>query len=282
MVIINDLKKMMKNIIRNSVLVFSTLAVFSACQNMDRPVLGEYQTDEPIVGDLKFFVPFEGDYVEDMKKSIGRGVGATFVQGIKGEAINLDGAANSVVSMRTTNDFKNATSFTVSYWLKYEGPKKSGAQFVWSNPTTSGEWPGANTFQLIEDAGQSNDGLMATKFVVHGNWMEFVGANRIPGVMDNQWHHWALTYNETTSLMTLFVDGKKQAITKAVTNGANPYGKANLSQSTKFVIGGPPHSALGTTADSWMTTFQGGVDQFRMYSKVLSDTEIAALFNNKD
>lgn len=132
-----------------------------------------------------------------------------------------DGGPTSVVSMRTTNDFKNATSFTVSYWLKMNPPSKSGAQFVWSNPTTSGEWPGANTFQLIEDGGQSNNGLIATKFVVHGNWME-------------------------------------------------------------FVIGGPPHSALGTTPDDWMTTFQGGVDQFRMYSKVLTDAEITALYNNKD
>jgi hypothetical protein len=271
---------MKKNIILSSVLALSGFMM--SCQDMERPALGEYQTDEPIVGDLKFFAPFDGDYVEDMKKSIGKGVGASFVTGVKGQAVELDGGANSIVSMRTTNDFKNATSFTVSYWLKSEAPKKTGSQFPWSNPTTSGEWPGANTFQLIEDAGQSNNGLMATKFVVHGNWLEFVGANRIAGVMDNQWHHWVLTYNETTSLMTVFVDGKKQTLTKLVTNGANPYGKADLSKSTKFVIGGPPHSALGTTPDSWMTTFKGGVDQFRMYNKVLSDSEITALFTSKE
>ena len=271
---------MKKNIILSSVLALS--AFMTGCQDMERPALGEYQTDEPLVGDLKFYAPFDGDYVEDMKKSIGKGVGASFVTGVKGQAVQLDGAANSIVSMRTTNDFKNATSFTVSYWLKSEAPKKTGAQFPWSNPTTSGEWPGANTFQLIEDAGQSNNGLMATKFVVHGAWLEFVGTNRIPGVMDNQWHHWVLTYNETTSLMTVFVDGKKQALTKLVEKDGKPYGKADLSKSTKFVVGGPPHSALGTTPDGWMTTFQGGVDQFRMYSKVLTDAEITALYNNKE
>ncbi len=274
---------MKKNKIKISVLTVSAFALLlSGCQNLERPELGEYQTDAPIAGDLKFFAAFDGDYVEDMKKSIGKGTGSSFVAGVKGQGVELDGAANSVVSMRTTNDFKNATSFTVSYWIKMNAPAKSGAQFVWSNPTTSGEWPGANTFQLIEDGGQSNNGLMATKFVVHGNWLEFVGANRIAGVMDNQWHHFALTYNETTSLMTLFVDGKKQTLTKLVTNGANPYGKADLSKSTKFVIGGPPHSALGTTPDSWMTTFKGGVDQFRIYNKVLTDAEITTLFTSKD
>lgn len=271
---------MKKNIIVSSVLAVTVF--MTGCQNMETPALGEYQTDEPIAGDLKFFAPFDGDYVEDMKKSIGKGVGASFVTGVKGQAVELDGGANSIVSMRTTNDFKNATSFTVSYWLKSGAIGKTGAQFPWSNPTTSGEWPGANTFQLIEDAGQSNNGLMATKFVVHGNWLEFVGANRIAGVMDNQWHHWVLTYNETTSLMSLFVDGKKQTLTKLVTNGANPYGKADLSKSTKFVIGGPPHSALGSTPDGWMTTFKGGVDQFRMYNKVLTDAEITSLFTNKE
>lgn len=271
---------MKKNIILSSVLALSALAM--SCQDLERPALGEYQTDEPIVGYLKFYAPFDGDFVEDMKKSIGKGTGTTFVTGVKGQGVELDGGANSIVSMRTTNDFKNATSFTISYWMKSEAPKKSGAQFPWSNPTTSGEWPGANTFQLIEDAGQSNSGLMATKFVVHGNWLEFVGDNRIPGVMDNQWHHWVLTYNETNSLMTVFVDGKKMTLTKTVNNGASPYGKADLSKSTKFVIGGPPHSALGTTPDSWMTTFQGGIDQFRMYNKVLSDAEITALFTSKE
>lgn len=271
---------MKKNMIKYSVVA----AAFwmAGCQDMERPALGEYQTDEPIAGDLKFFAPFDGDFVEDMKKSIGKGVGTSFVAGVKGEAVELDGKAGSVVSMRTTNDFKAATSFTVSYWLKMNAPSKPGAQFVWSNPTTSGEWPGANTFQLIEDGGQSNNGLIATKFVVHGAWLEFVGANRIPGVMDNQWHHWVLTYNESTSLMTVFVDGKKQAMTKLVEKDGKPYGKADLSKSTKFVIGGPPHSALGTTPDDWMTTFQGGVDQFRMYNKVLTDAEITALFNSKE
>ncbi|MCD8538600.1 MAG: LamG domain-containing protein [Leadbetterella sp.] len=270
----------------------------AGCQDLERPVLGEYQTDEPIVGDLKFFAPFDGDYVEDMKKSVGKGAGASFVTGVNGQAVELDGKAGSIVSMRTTNDFKNATSFTVSYWLKMNAPSKSGAQFVWSNPTTSGEWPGANTFQLIEDGGQSNNGLMATKFVVHGAWLEFVFNaetgidNRIPGVMNNQWHHWVLTYNESTSLMTVFLDGKKQALTKLVEKDDTsstenpkpriPYGKADLSKSTKFVIGGPPHPALGTTPDDWMTTYQGGLDQFRMYSKVLTDAEITALFSGKE
>ena len=272
------MKVMKKNIIYYAVAAL----LMTGCQDMERPALGEYQTDEPIAGDLKFFAPFDGDFVEDMKKSVGKGAGTSFVSGVKGQAVELDGAAASIISMRTTNDFKNATSFTVSYWLKMNPPSKSGAQFVWSNPTTSGEWPGANTFQLIEDGGQSNNGLMATKFVVHGAWLEFVGANRIPGVMDNQWHHWALTYNEATSLMTVFLDGKKLAITKLVEKDGKPYGKADLSKSTKFVIGGPPHSALGTTPDGWMTTFQGGVDQFRMYSKVLTDAEITTLYSSKD
>ncbi len=271
----------MKNI-KRYIVAIAAIASITACQKMDKPPLGEFQTDEPIVGDLKFYVPFNGDFVEDMKKSIGKGQNTSFVAGIQGEAVQLTGADNSIITMRTTNDFRTATSLTVSYWLKLSAPDKSGAQFIFSNPTLSGEWPGANVFQLMEDGGQSNNGLMATKFVVHGNWLEFVGANRIAGVMDNQWHHWVLRYSETTSLMEVFVDGKKQALTKRVDNAGAPYGKANLSQSEKFVIGGPPHIILGTTPDSWMTTFKGGVDQFRLYSKALTDAEITALYTNKE
>ena len=43
------------------------------------------------------------------------------------------------------------------------------------------------------------------------------------------------------------------------------------------------HVNLGNGApeDSWIQSWQGGLDQFRMYGKVLSDSEIMALYNSR-
>ena len=51
-----------------------------------------------------------------------------------------------------------------------------------------------------------------------------------------------------------------------------------------FVLGGwNKHANLGNGApgDGWIQSWQGGLDQFRLYSKALSATEVQALFNSK-
>ena len=271
---------MKKSILKYGFLTSLAIASLSSCQKMDRPVLGDYPTDEPIPGILKFYAPLDGNFVEDMKKAIGKGTSTNFIDGVSGKAAEFAGPP-SIAIFKSTNDFKNSTSFTLSYWVKMSEPTKPNAHFVFSMPTTSGHWSGAEFFQLYEDKGQTNGGKMATKFMFFDAWLEFVGDNRISGVMDNQWHHWAVTYNETNSTLTIFVDGKKQSKTMTINANGAPLGKANLSKSTKFVIGGPPHAALGTTPDGWMTSHEGGVDQFRMYNKVLTDAEIADLYAKK-
>ena len=43
--------------------------------------------------------------------------------------------------------------------------------------------------------------------------------------------------------------------------------------------GGP--SAPAHTANDWMGTFDGELDQFRMYNKALSADDVMALYNGK-
>ncbi|GAB3953046.1 hypothetical protein GCM10028805_36060 [Spirosoma harenae] len=257
-----------------------SLVAFTGCQKMDKPVLGDYQTDSPIAGDLKFYAPLDNNLVEDLKKAIGSSTDVAFVDGVNGKAIELK-KSTSAALFKTSNDFKNSTSFSVSYWAKMGEPTLAGAHFFFSNPSTAGVFSTSSFFQLHEDKGQSNGGLLTTKFYVFDNWCTFEGEDRILGVMDNQWHHWAMTYNETTSLLSIYVDGKSLPKTFTLKKGDANLGKADLSKSTKFVIGSPPGIATGAANDSWMVPFEGSIDQFRLYSKALSAAEITELYIKK-
>ncbi len=86
--------------------------------------------------------------------------------------------------------------------------------------------------------------------------------------------------------MTYYFDG--QVVTGAPTsatdvkNGSNPRGKLNLSLAGSLVIGGwNKHVGLDGPSDDWIKSFGGLIDQFRMYAKVLTASEIQSLYNSK-
>ncbi len=98
-------------------------------------------------------------------------------------------------------------------------------------------------FLLIEDGNQSTQELGAFKLLIQDQWFEFVGAQRLQNVLNNQWHHIAFTYDETTSKLTTYIDGN--ALTGLpenltdVKNAGNPRGKLSFKNVSGFVIGGP-------------------------------------------
>jgi hypothetical protein len=111
----------------------------------------------------------------------------------------------------------------------------------------------------------------------------------MPGnLLNNQWHHMAFVYDQTTSKVTYYVDGQAvpglpASLTDLKKNG-NPYGAIDFKNTYGFVVGGWNKNAdLGNGApeDAWITPWQGGLDQFRLYNKALNASEITALFNSK-
>ncbi|NBX65083.1 MAG: LamG domain-containing protein, partial [Bacteroidetes bacterium] len=48
---------------------------------------------------------------------------------------------------------------------------------------------------------------------------------------------------------------------------------------TKFVFGCYKQSLPGGTPDAWMKNYDGGLDEFRIYSKALADADVKALYD---
>lgn len=265
-------------------LVIAALA--TGCQKMDKPELGNYPKDtNPPGGPLKFYAAFDGTEVDSIRANFGSQTNGTYVAGVSGQAFM--GSADAFISYPSANDFKQSSSFTIAFWIKTPPPPPGiGAQFFFSQATTTDIWTKADIFLLMEDGGQSNatDGA-ALKFYLLDQWLEFVGDYRIKNILDDQWHHLAFVYNSTASKLITYIDGAELTglpanKTDIVKNGT-PRGAVDLSKASALVIGGPAHLATGATPDSWMVNYRGAIDQFRMYGTALSAAEVSGLFNGK-
>ena len=255
-----------------------------SCQKMDRPKLGDYVKDtNPPGGPLKFYTAFDGSDVDSIRATFATDFPLSYVPGISGQAVQ--GQRGKAIKYPSANDWWRSTSFTIAWWMKHS-PHSDGAEFLFSLPSTD-YWHNSALFVLIEDKNQSTSSLTALKLAVQDQWFEFVGANRMPGnILNGNWHHLVIVYDETTSRLTYYVDGV--ALTgladnlTSVKSGGNPRGPLSFNHVSNFILGGwGKHVGIAGPQDSWVQSYSGALDQFRLYSKALSASEVLALYNSK-
>ena len=282
----------MKKLKQISVLALAALAMAS-CQKMERPALGDYPKDQnPPGGPLKFYVAFDGtstnpsrNAVDSIKANFAADNPFTSIAGINGKG--AQGKDQKAIKYASANDFAASSSFTISFWEKNTVPTGGSPQFIMSVPS-SDYWHSSGVFILVDHDGAGSTATDAVvKIAVQDHWFEFTGANRMPGnLLNNNWHHMVFTYDATTSTMSYYVDGVK--LTGLPSNlttwldGATPHGAMNLQHVSNFVLGGwNKHAGLSGPTDGWIQSWQGGLDQFRLYSKALTASEVLALYNSK-
>lgn len=271
--------------------LIAAVALLAACQKMDRPAFGEYPKDSnPPGGPLKFYVAFDGttanplmNAVDSIRASFASDNPFTTVDGVSGKA--LQGVNKKYVKYAKPNDWASkAESFSISFWYKKDGQTKNntggnGPEHVMSFKANNGHWSGSSMLLFLE----GNNSACAVKVMiadkkVADNWFTWEGGNTIAGLLDNKWHHMVLTYNATNSTMTLFVDGIANPNTRAW-GGHGPIGFDEGAIAEMRVGAGPSN---GFDSDDWLAgSFKGSLDQIRMYTSVLSTSEISALYTGK-
>ncbi|WP_121356147.1 LamG domain-containing protein [Flavisolibacter nicotianae] len=264
------------------------VAGFASCQKMDKPALGDYQKDNLVTPTtaLRFFVSFDSTSAEDQQinkrfKDSVSGYPSFFPDaslkygpGVHGTA--YIGNGNKSLSYVNANDFMKSTSFTVAFWEKHNGVTGGDAEFVMSVPSTQGHWSNSAMLLIVDNkgAGTTLDSAVIKLMVAEvGNgdhWFELTGNNRMPNILDNQWHHLAFAYDETTSNMSVYRDGVLYKVLSWAGHGPIKFDYTKVSG---FYLG-------GKTTD-WGKPFNGGLDQFRLYNKALSAAEVANLYNSK-
>ena len=273
--------------------LFSMLSMMSllGCQNMDEPALGDFPVDvNPPGGPLKFYQAFDGstanplmNAVDSIKANFPSQNPFTTMDGINGKAVQ--GVSNQFIKFGSFNDWAASGSVTISFWSK-GGSQTIGneggnsAEHIISFPAKDGyfHWSGAVMMLFIES---NATGCQVKWTMVDKNhndtWFTWEGGDAIPGVLDNQWHHFVLRYDAATSNANLFIDGVKNAITR------NWAGHGDLNLDAGFIrearVGkGPKDSG----SNDWQSgSLQRGLDQLRLYGAALNDAEIQKLFSDK-
>ena len=286
----------MKKLLKFILPILPIIIFAVSCNKPGRPALGDYPKDtNPPGGPLKFYTAFDGTSTDPLKNAVDS-IRAnfpsdnplSFIQGISGRAVQ--GKDQKAIKYPSANDFAKSTSFTVAFWEKNSVPTGGSPQWIFSL-VDKDYWHNSGMFAFVDhDGAGSNATGAVVKFAVEDHWFEFTPSNGLmPGnLLNNSWHHLAFVYDETTSKMTYYVDGQvltglKPALTDFKDNGA-PHGKINLNPESvsNLVVGGwNKQAGLKGPSDPWIQSWQGGLDQFRLYSKALSASDILALFNTK-
>ena len=265
-----------------------------SCNKINKPALGNYPKDaNPPGGPLKFYVAFDGttnnpqmNGVDSIKANFPTSNTAVSADGVSGKAYK--GSETTFTQFGSANDFIKSTSFTVAFWLK-KTPQAAGkgTNFAFALNAKDYSWTNLKMFFEFEDAGNpSTVDSAACKFYLLDQWFEFVGTKRIPKLLNGQWHHVVFTYDETTSVLTPYIDGAKPTnlpgdFGNVKKDGASR-GKLDFNADkavTGFTIGGA--GDVANKANGWMGNFDGQLDQFRLYGVALSAADIATLYASK-
>jgi len=263
----------MKKTFQVGIMVLVAIIAFTGCQKMKKPELGNYLTDaNPPNGPLKFYAAFDGsttnplmNAVDSIKANFPSDNPFTSIDGIRGKG--LQGVNQKFVKYPSFNAWAASSSMSISVWFKQNGQTQNN--FHWSNAVGFVFLEGNNTACAVKTMFVSKTG---------DNWFTWEGGQSIPGLCDNQWHHMVVTYDETNGQVKLYIDGVQNPNIKSW----GSHGALNLASDkiTEYRVGAGP--STNYASDDWLAcSFKGGLDQLRLYSVVLTPSEIQALYTGK-
>jgi len=185
-----------------------------------------------------------------------------------------------------------------------------GVQGIFSLNNPADFWGGINLFveQNNNAAGVPNPDTLRVKLFWQNKragvvWQGQDPIFSVPAAVD-QWVHITFTYDAGSSVVTVYKNGAKGGSKSlsgpygpfdgsntlyandpggvANPNSAALHGALQFPTATKMVIGSNQFSTnptLGSAgAQSWATTFRGLLDEFRIYNKALSSSEVESLY----
>ncbi len=249
-----------------------------------------YNSEQIKFSNLITKINFENDVV-DSKGSLSGGTptNITYVDGLKGKA--YQGGNNAFIAYTSVSEkIANLKSITVSFWIKTNS-HADGAQCLYAIPKSqTGAFWGNN--QLLIESNTTSK-LMPFKTYFQKNittppatiekWIEHTNSNALFNVYD-KWTHIAWTYNGIDSKYYLYVDGVNVTPDSFVdvTFGLDKkaFGFLSFANVNKFIIGGYQQhlGAPWNAPETWMKTYTGAMDEFRIYNDALTATDIFRLY----
>ncbi len=167
----------------------------------------------------------------------------------QGAALDFDGT-NDYATIANNSSF-NVNQFTIETWLKWDASSTVVVPFVCSK--------GYENMEI-----HLNKTNKSIRFIPTAGVFIDTDANTLP---ENTWFHVACVYNPTTSLAKIYINGVDLNTTNA---GANPLSSAVINNISPLLLGSRGVSVF---------PFKGAFDEFRVWNRALTQTEIVARMN---
>ncbi|MFT3902491.1 MAG: LamG domain-containing protein [Niabella sp.] len=232
---------------------------------------GYTSSSEIAASNLVAYWSFEGDLKESVSGNVGENKGTSFAQGFIGQG--LKGALNSYVLTDASNALSSLKSFTLSEWVNTP-PPSSGIIGLFTLANTTTFWGNIELF--VENGSTNENGKLRLHVSKGGNDYTFEADNVLN--LFNKWVNITYTYDETTSMFALYVNGSK--VKSGTLN--NLTGALDFTNIGKVVFGcvqfqTNPSQTSAVTSQDWASFLTGQIDEVRVYNKVLDDKEISSL-----
>jgi hypothetical protein len=286
----------MKTIKLFSFLVVAAMAVsFIGCKsttNEPLPPIGGYNSaDEVGKADLVAYWPLNGNGTESLSSTApATSKNVTWTDGVKGQAASFNVgylAYNTIASLGTNLQ----SGFTISAWIKIaNNGNNASVIFSLSRPN---EWAGSINF--MSETGwmpATSDSLTVKGLLVSSTdlgWQDTrntvkasaaditAGHIAYPNKIGGKWAHAVYTWDNTTRLAKIYVNGVKIS---------NPVWELRGAAGQTFAVTTPTHPIIGafetfangTTTDTWNKGLIGQIDEIRVWKRALILSDIGALY----
>ena len=236
------------------------------------PVGGYSASSEVAAADLVAHWAFEDNYVEAVSTTAGTANHPTAISfvsnGIKGKAVQVE--SPGYINSNITNTVSDLGSFTMTCWILQPASLAGGPTtfFPFSLNKAGYSWEQTKFFMLFNNPDNATNSY--GKVCLMDQWFD---AGQVwPKMLDGSWHQMSISYNNTSGALRVYVDGV--LISQSASTTLNP--QANFGGADSFTLGGPDDATH--TANGWMNSLSGDLDEFRIYKSALSVSDIQALY----
>ena len=199
---------------------------------------------------LKAWYKFDGNYMDSSPSGFNlTNSGATIVDGLIVQSLSTDASD----FLETSGINLNGKTYSLSFWAKFN-TTPSGTMLLFTQGVTDSTSTKL-AFLYVDNK---------LRFIHYGggNDMNTSGYN-ISSMVGTSWHHYVVTYNNTNRGAEIWLDGVKL--------------NTDISTLATAFTGSGSFTIARTT--SFAGTFNGLMEDFRYYDKVLTSIEITQLYN---
>jgi hypothetical protein len=285
----------MKNTIKISgtllgVILVISIIVSSCKEDDDNGNGGKIDPNTIATANLTAHFPFDGNATErtaSINPDVNQGV--TWVAGRRGQAYQGADGARLLYTLPANSKLKTLTSFSLAFWLKSPLVTGDPEQTIFEIGKSDDLFWGNLKIGLLRLPATADSLNLKIFFLKTGaEWSgQHIGFGKDIFLI-NTWMHLVYTYDQATSKFYIYKDGVKVETNEGVedrwaappeTNPRPPLGPLAFSNADKINFGAWRIKSESTGNDPWMGWFLGNVDEFRVYDKALTATEVKDLYD---